>query len=460
MYKGRLKVTAVVLSLSCAPAWSANLLDIYQSAIQKDAQLAASKARFDSRKETEDQAFSGLLPQVNLGASASFNDRTTSPNSGSDVDQETDTTQWSLSGKQVLFNGSIWNDWKAAGLSTQSAQYTYLADQQALTFRTATSYIEVLRAHENLTLRIAEEKAVGRQLEQTKQHFEVGLIPITDVHEAQASFDSTRVNRIVAQNDLNIAFEALTKLTGEIYGELDALSADYPITMPSPASAQEWVSAALNSNPALASAQYAVQAAQENVDSSRSGHYPTIDVTASYGEQYLDSDVSPSGSSGFQSGDTDVQDTVVSLNFNLPLYAGGAVSSSTRQATSDLEEARQNLIFSNRDITQQTRTLYSLVTTNVLRIDARKQAVVSSTSALEATELGYEVGTRNIVDVLIAQRNLYESQRNLTDARYDYVLNYLQLKQVSGQLAQSDMEELNQWLTGDKVTTVEVTKNL
>ncbi|MFC3153106.1 TolC family outer membrane protein [Litoribrevibacter euphylliae] len=449
MLKGHLKYSALLLSLGIAPAWSANLVDIYQDAIVKDAEIAASKARFDSNKEVEEQAFSSLLPQVGLGASYSNTD---TKNSSPFNDSDSETTEWNIQGRQVLFDGSVWNTWKAAQNSTQAAQYTYLADQQSLTLRTAVAYIGVLRAHENLTLRIAEEKAVGRQLEQTKQHFEVGLIPITDVHEAQASFDGARVNRIVAQNDLNIAFEDLTKLTGEMYPDLDALSQEYPIANPVPAAAQDWVTKALEKNPSLAAAQYAVTAAQENVDASQAGHYPTIDVTASYGQQTIDGDN--------QLADSDPENTVVALNFNLPLYAGGGVSSSVRKATSDLEEARHNLTFANRNITQQTRTLYSQVTSSVLRIDARKQSVVSSQSALEATELGYEVGTRNIVDVLIAQRNLYEAQRNLADARYDYIVAYFQLKQVSGELAQVDIEELNNWLTGGKVTTVEVTKNL
>jgi len=450
MLKGRLKYSALLLAMGVAPAWSANLVEIYQDAIAKDAEIAASKARFDSRREVEEQAFSGLLPQVGVGASYTDSDISSS---NALVENDSETTEWSVSGKQVLFDGGVWSDWQAAKSTTQSAQYTYISDQQNLTLRTATTYIEVLRAHENLTLRIAEEKAVGRQLEQTKQHFEVGLIPITDVHEAQASFDGARVNRIVAQNDLNIAFEDLTKLTGEVYPVLDALSADYPIADPVPASAQEWVTTAIKSNPSLAAAQYAVTAAEDNLSSSKSGHLPTLDFTASYGEQSIDS-------SNATSNDSDPESTVFALNFSLPLYAGGGVSATVRQATADLEEARHNLTFANRDITQQTRTLYSNVTSSVLRIDARKQSVISSTSALEATELGYEVGTRNIVDVLIAQRNLYEAQRNLADARYDYIVANFQLKLVSGQLAQSDIEQLNNWLTGEKVTTVEVTKNL
>ncbi|GLQ32496.1 TolC family outer membrane protein [Litoribrevibacter albus] len=448
MLKGHLKYSALLLTLGVAPAWSANLVDIYQDAIVKDAEIAASKARFNSNKEVEEQAFSSLLPQVGLGASYTNSDTTNS----NIPDTDSEITEWNVQGRQVLFDGSVWNNWKAAQNSTHAAQYTYLADQQSLTLRTATAYIEVLRAHENLTLRIAEEKAVGRQLEQTKQHFEVGLIPITDVHEAQASFDGARVNRIVAQNDLNIAFEDLTKLTGEVYPNLDALSQEYPITDPIPASAGEWVTKALEKNPSLAASQYAVSAAQESLDSSRAGHYPTIDLTAKYGQQTIDGEN--------QLADTDPENTVVSLNFSLPLYAGGGVSASVRQATANLEEAQYNQIFANRNITQQTRTLYSLVTSSVLRIDARKQSVISSQSALEATELGYEVGTRNIVDVLIAQRNLYEAQRNLADARYDYIVAYFQLKLVSGELAQTDIEELNNWLTGGKVTTVEVTKNL
>jgi outer membrane protein len=449
MLKVRFKIPALLLSLGIAPAWSANLVDIYQDAITKDAEIAASKSRFDSSKENEELAFSSMLPQVNLGASYSHSDTSASAPSG---DSDSDTTEWNLSGRQVLFDGSVWNTWQASKSATQAAQYNYQSDQQNLTLRTATAYITVLREHENLTLRIAEEKAVGRQLEQTKQHFEVGLIPITDVHEAQASFDGARVNRIVAQNDLNIAFEDLTKLTGEVYPQIDALSADYPITMPVPASAQEWVTKALANNPSLAAAQHAVSAAEGNLNSAQSGHYPTLDLTARYGQQTIDGSNSLAG--------TDPENTTIALNFSLPLYAGGGVSSSARKSTADLHEARHNLTFANRNITQQTRTFYSQLTSSVLRIDARKQSVISSKSALEATELGYEVGTRNIVDVLIAQRNLYEAQRNLADARYGYILAYFQLKLVSGDLAKSDIEELNQWLTGEKVTTVEVTKNI
>lgn len=448
MQTGRLKAAAFLLSLGCAPAWSANILSIYQDALAKDAELAASKARLESQRETQEQAFSGLLPQVSLNAS--YTDTTSETDLG---DNDSEVSEWNVTGRQVLFDGNTWNTWEASKQALVAAEYTYNSDIQDLTLRASTAYIELLRAHENLTLRIAEEKAVGRQLEQTKQHFEVGLIPITDVHEAQASFDDTRVNRIVAQNDLNIAFEELTKLTGQAYANIDGLSKDFPITMPVPEGSQSWVDKAIANNPSLAASNAAVLAAQEELDSSKSGHYPTIDLTATYQDQSVDADDPMLDGS-------DPENTIIALNFTLPLYAGGGVSASVRQATSDLEESRQDLIFANRTITQQTRTLYSLVTTNVLRIDARKQAVVSSTSALEATELGYEVGTRNIVDVLIAQSNLYESQRNLANARYDYILNLFQLKLVAGELAQADIEGLNQWLTGAQITTVEVTKNL
>jgi outer membrane protein len=307
----------------------------------------------------------------------------------------------------------------------------------------------VLRAQDNLASTKAEEAAFKRQLDQANERFDVGLSDKTDVLEAQAGFDTARANRIIAQQQVEDAFEALTTLTNRDFAALEGIEHSLPILAPTPNDAKAWVDTAAAQNLNLQASNYAVNAAEETLRQRKSGHAPTLDAVASYQKGDNDSlGFSNSGASATPfSGD--VEQRSIGLQLNIPLYSGGLTSSQVRESYQRLNQTEQLRESLRRQVVQNTRNLHRAVNTDVETVQARKQSIISNQSALEATEIGYQVGTRNIVDVLDAQRQLYSSVRNYNNARYDYILNNLRLKQAAGTLSPDDLAALEQYLKSD-----------
>jgi outer membrane protein len=307
-----------------------------------------------------------------------------------------------------------------------------------------------LRAKDNLATKIAEEKAIERQLEQTQQRFDVGLIAITDVHEARAAHDLARVTRLEAEGNLGIAREALTVLTGQAAGELWSLKESLPIASPDPVERAEWVDFALKQNMQIRAAFFAAEAAHQNAKAKKAEHLPKLTGNISYFDNSGDTDSSgfdPDTNQPFDvSLPTETDGHQFGVTLNVPIFSGGRVSASRRQAYQEYMRAYETHIGTQRNIIQLTRSQHLQVVTDVGKVSARKQAITSAQSALDATQAGYEVGTRNIVDVLDAQRFLYRALFNYSNARYDYVVNMLKLKQAAGTLSPADISDLSSWL--------------
>ena len=423
----------LLLTASGPPAYAENLLDVYQAAKDNDALLRASRAGYAATQQSVPQARSALLPTLGASASTSLTEIDI-PSVG---DLSFNDHGWNAQLRAPLLNMEGWFNLSSARASVDAARYDLLAAEQQLIVRVVQAYLNVLRAQDLLDSTAAEEAAVKRQLEQVQQRFDVGLVAITDVLESQAVYDSAVVSRIQADGDHDIFFESLSTLTGISYTALDRLSEMLPIVNPNPADGDTWVKAAMSSNLGIKTAQAQLAAARRAVRARRSGHLPTIEATVTQAH-------SVSGAPNFFN--SDVTDTTIyGLQFNLPLYSGGLTRAPAKEATANRDRAQELLLDQQRTVTRDTRNLYQSVATDVVRVRARLKAIASAQSALEATETGYEVGTRNIVDVLQAQQSLFRSQFDYADSRYNYVLDLMLLKQVAGTLEGADLEELNRF---------------
>src|SRR3990167_465677 len=451
----RLSLALAVAAASSGFAWAeqapasskTDLVTVYQEAAANNADLAAARADYAARSEVVPQARAGLLP--NLSAGANLSDTRT------DVDTSLGSQSISRSGtvyqanlSQPLFRADRWFQLQAAEATDEQAALELSATEQDLILQSAETYFAVLRAQDNLASTKAEEAAFKRQLDQANERFDVGLSDKTDVLEAQAGFDTARANRIIALRQVEDAFQALTTLTNRDFSALEGIEHSLPILAPTPNDAKAWVDTAAAQNLNLKASNYAVEAAEETLRQRKAGHAPTLDAVASF--QKGDND-----SLGFSNSGTpprfsdDVEQRSIGLQLNIPLYSGGLTSSQVREAYQRVNQSEQLRESLRRQVVQDTRNLHRAINTDVETVQARKQSIISSQSALEATEIGYQVGTRNIVDVLDAQRQLYSSVRIYNNARYDYIINNLRLKQAAGTLSPADLEALEQYLKSD-----------
>lgn len=415
------------------------LLDIYRLAQQHDTEIQQAEAAYRASLEARPQNRAGLLPNLGLSANTTRNseDREYPNNPGFGGSEDFNSHGYALSLTQPIYRHDAWVRYRQAKDTVGQAEATFLAAEQDLIVRAAQRYFDVLAAADNLRFASAEKEAINRQLEQTRQRFDVGLIAITDVLEAQASFDTAVAQEIEATNQLDNAREALRELTGQTHEALAALALDTPLVRPDPSDIDAWTRNALENNLALRAAQHAYEVARKEIAAQRAGHYPTLDVIATHSNNV---------SGGGSLGRSDIDDTAVGLELNLPLFQGGAVSSRTREARYLAEQAGQFTEAQRRAAIRQTREGYLGVQSAISRVNAFKQARISSESALESTEAGFDVGTRTTVDVLLARRTLFLAERDYAQSRYDYILNSLRLKQAVGTLGPEDLQQINGWL--------------
>lgn len=429
----------------CSSAVSAETLqEIYLQAQQNDHEIRAAAASRDATKEVSKIARSNLLPSINGDASWSRADASLSQLA---ADEPTETTSMSVTLTQSLVNVSNWNTYASGKATAKGADSTYARAEQNLIVRTARAYFDALNAVDNLTTAKAEEDALSHQLEQTKQRFEVGLTAITEVHEAQAAYDSATANRLVADGQLGIAFEALEVITGTSYTSLSPLVENFPVKSPEPLAREHWENLALENNPALQTAYANMEADEGAAKAAKSAHLPTLNAQVGYSD--VESEVD-----GVTIRDTD--GLTVGVQLNVPIFSGGYVSASRRQAYSRYLATKEVYLKAKRDTIQAVRSTHLAVLTSAATVKARAQAITSNKSALEATRAGYDVGTRDLVDVLNAQRNLYTAQRDYYSALYNYVVSTLSLRQAAGILSGEQVAELDQWL--DKANPVIYTR--
>jgi outer membrane protein len=443
MKKSKLYLAIGLLAFVPFGASANSLLDIYDLALKNDAQLKADKAGYEAGKELGNIARAGLLPQINATYTAydkNDTDITDKLNALQTGNTNSKTTGWNVTLNQPLFDLSAWYVYKQGQKLSAQAEAQFGADQQSLIVRVATAYFNVLRSVDKLETTIAEQNAFAHQLDQVKQRFDVGLTAITDVHEAQAAYDSAVAASLEARGSLSINYEALEVLTGKAEDQIAPLSDKFPVVNPTPADRAEWVSFALKNNYNLKATRMRADAADANADAARSEHLPTVNATLGYAKH--DSD----GDRYKVPFDTNTDGNTVSVNVNIPIFSGLRTSSSARQAVSQGLQAQELFNSAERNTIQNARALHLSVETDVARIAARKQATVSNQSALEATQAGYEVGTRNLVEVLQAQSKLYQARRDYANALYDYVIDTIRLREVAGMLTPADVQEVDKWL--------------
>ena len=451
-----LSVTAIGYSgLSQADS----LVDVYELALINDPTLQAAEASYKAGQEIKAQAISQLLPQINGSASYSESDRTSSNKQyfsesfsppATNLDSDTETTAYSISLTQNLFNLSAFFAFKQSTALSRQAELQFSIDQQSLILRSANTYFNVLRSKDNLTSAKAEEKAIKQQLEQTQQRYDVGLIAITDVHEARAAFDLAVANRLTEEVSLGIAYESLAALTGQQpqqHSNLYNLSDDFKTNKPQPETAQAWVNFAAENNLNIKLAEQIAEASNQNANVKKSMHAPTVQAVLRYDDSSSDTILSDNNSSA------EIPDTFSNLNgssievrLNVPIWEGGLKHSQRRQAGYEQVRDQANLVAAKRTAFREARSSYLITVADTARVNARKLAITSALSALDATQAGYDAGTRNIVDLLNAQRDLFRAQRDHANTRYDYVINSLKLKQAAGTLNPQDIYDLNQWL--------------
>ncbi len=446
----RLRAAAVTLLLTASTAQAIDIADAYREALENDPVLGAAEASYEARKELIPQARSNLLPRMSMSGSTSWNERSfpvpprldfnpDSPTFGTIApvaDQDFNEHQWAARLDQPLFNLSSWHNLRSARSSVAGAEASLAGARQLLIVRVVEAYLNVLRAQDRLDATLARETAVNRQLEQVQQRFDVGLVAITDVLEAQAGYDNAVVDRIQVDGDRYIFFETLQTLIGAPFERLERISEDLPVVDPSPGNEEQWVQTALETNHGIAAAIAQLEAANRTIAARRAGHLPTLDgsITRSH---YV------TGGASFLANKIDT--TTWALSMTLPIYQGGFTNSRTREARALAEQAREDLLNQRLTVSRDTRNLFQRVATDVVRVGARMKAIASSESALEATETGYEVGTRNIVDVLQAQQRLYASQFDYADSRYNYVIDLMRLQQAAGILGEQHLTELNRY---------------
>lgn len=437
----------VLASTISPPAQAVDLIGVHDMALKSDPILQAAEYRREAAGENKRQAWSALLPQLDLSGSLTKGDSDTAIMGQTISSVDTDNENYRLELRQALYHQETYEQLDVARGQISQAEAVYQTAFEDFLLRVADSYFLVLTNIDNVTFAEAEEEALKRQFEQAEQRFEVGLTAVTDVHEARASYDNARARAIVARNDLEDAKEALRELTGTYFEEFDRLQEELPLVEPNPASSDDWVEMALAENPKVLASRAAADVAEANVRLERSGHFPTLDLTAARNEftnnEFLirDDFQNPIGTT-----DLEVDDTSFTLQLNIPLYRGGFVSSRTRQAKYFMDAALQDLDGTQRQTVRDTENSYRAVIAGIQSVEAFKQAQISAESALEATQAGFEVGTRTIVDVLIANQRLFESQRDHSEARHQYILNHLRLKASAGRLSSEDLQVVNQLL--------------
>ncbi|MEA1082535.1 TolC family outer membrane protein [Marinobacter qingdaonensis] len=433
-------LSGLVGLLAVQPALAMDLVETYEKALSYDSGIAAAQASFEAQQAGSDVTRSELLPQLGAFGEANYVDV-----DGPNQDNSYREYAYGVQLTQPLFQADAWFRYDASQFQTDSARAQYNLAQQQLILDVATAYFNVLRAQDTVTTTMAAETAIQRQYEQAQERFDVGLIAITEVYEARASYDDTRSQRIVAENQLNVAREQLARLTGEFAEDLENLRQNFPLNRPDPMDPAAWEMTALDQNWSIQSAIYDLNVSEANLRASKAGHYPTLDLNASYGKTKTDGLEDPSSFQMQRDGTT--TQGVIGLTLNVPLYTGGGTQASVRQQRSLVTVAEQSLQTVRRDVRVSTRSLFLTVNNNIETASALEQTIVSRRSALDATRAGYEVGTRNIVEVLDAERAYYVALRDFANARYDYVINTLQLKQAAGTLSPQDLAALNNWLS-------------
>ncbi|HVI25239.1 MAG TPA: TolC family outer membrane protein [Xanthomonadaceae bacterium] len=471
---------ALAIALLPAGAHAEDLLQTYELARAGDPQLSAAEASSRATREGAVQARAALLPQLN--GSASYNrSRSTGPSSetlrdtstgqvvrdpvtGEPIilDGESESRNYSrrvgVNVDQVLFDFGRFSRVKSQNALSEAADFQLRSAGDSLITRTSLAYFNVLVAIETLAAAEAQEAALKKQFDFASKRLEVGLAPITDVHEARATYDSARANTIVTRNALEDAYQALAEITGQPVRDLKALPADFQPQLPEKGGADAWVASAIDNNPALKAQQLQVRSAEADVTTARAGHLPTLYFNGSYGKgaNWGTQTFSTSGIPGLVDpftnsfpSSSESRGPSFGITLSVPIFSGGATQSQVRQAIARRDAAQAQYEQDKRALERNTRNAYQTLVAGISEIEARRLALVSAQAAYDASQVGLEVGTRTVLDVLQNQQNLFNAQREYARARYNFLQQRLILEQAAGTLEVDDVQDINRLLTAD-----------
>jgi outer membrane protein len=459
-------VAALAFALLPATAAATDLLQTYELAREGDPQLAAAEFGRLATREGAVQARAAMLPQLN-GEASLRRSQSTGPTSefdpatgqrfDGDVESDTTTRTLGVNVQQMLYDRSRFTTLRSQNALSRASDFELEAAGDNLITRTSAAYFNVLVQLETLAAAEAAERALQKQFDFASKRLEVGLAPITDVHEARAQYDTARANTILARNAVEDAYQALVEITGQPVTDLQALPEDYQPTLPVTNDVDSWVGTAVDTNPALRSRQLQVEAAAADVETARAAHWPTLYLSGSFGDSRT------TGDNTFSSGAFSVNNPIdresrgpsVGITLSVPIFSGGAVQSRVRQAIAQRDVAEQQLEQQKRALVRNTRNAYQTLVAGISEVEARRLALFSARSAYEASQVGLEVGTRTVLDVLNNQQALFTAQRAFAQARYSFLQNRLLLEQAAGTLDVEDVREVNRLLTADADAGVE-----
>lgn len=453
---------AIALAVLLLPigAQAEDLLQSYELARNSDPQFSAAESNRLISREGALQARAVLLPQLN--GSASYT-RSRSDANGSQVfagtvqnndsEGKTTTRQYGVNLQQMVYDHKNITRLRSQNALAEAGDYQLESASDLLITRTSAAYFNVLVAMETLSAAEAQETALKKQFDFADKRLEVGLAPITDVHEARAQYDRARANTIVTRNSLEDAYRALEEITGRDIRSLKALPQDFQPALPSEQDVEGWVQTAIDNNPALKAKELQLKSAEENVATARADHYPTLYLGASYGRTRSNgdqTDLSPPVST--VDFDNESRSRSIGLTLSVPIFSGGATQSGVRQAIAQRDATADDLEQQKRALVRSTRNAYKTLVAGISEVEARKAAVFSARSAYDASQVGLEVGTRTVLDVLNNQQTLFNAEQEYALSRYNFLQNRLLLEQAAGTLDIDDLQDVNRLLTAEPGT--------
>jgi outer membrane protein len=432
-----------IIALFHTQLFAADLLEVYQEAKQNDSTFASAQSSWEAGQEKLPQGRALLLPNVGLSANTTYNDNNIKfrDANSTTMDRKYNTNGYTITATQPIYRKQNFAQYQQSKYQVEQANAQYSLAQQDLILRVTQVYFDVLLAQDTIAFAESQKAAIGEQLAQAKRNFEVGTATITDTHEAQARYDLVVAQEITAQNDLDIKRYALLQIIGKMPELLKTLPINLSLSAPEPNDMNYWVEQAQRESQQVKIQQAAYDIATEEVSRNRGGHYPTVDLVGTYGDN--------SAGNNLTSGiGNDTKSKTLGLQLNVPLFSGGAVSSRVREAIALQEKALHDLETARRNATLQARQAFLGVSAGMAQTKALEQALVSSESSLNSSKLGQEVGVRTAVDVLNAQQQLFSAKRDLAQSRYNYLLSRLRLKAAAGSLTEEDLKTINQLLNG------------
>jgi outer membrane protein len=452
---------ALALALLPAAAHADDLLQSYRNARNSDPQFAAAESRQLVTREGAVQARAALLPQLDGSATlrrsksdgpSTFQSNPTLPAVVGNISSTSTSRNIGVNGSQVLFDFSRFSTLKSQKALANAGSFQLQSDGLSLITRTSAAYFNVLVQLETLAAAEASGTALKKQFDFASKRLEVGLAPITDMYEARAQYEGARANTILARNAVQDAYQALVEITGVPVANLKGLPDNFQPALPKARDVDGWVKTAIAQNPALQAKQEQVRSSELSVDTARAGHLPTLYLSGGYskGANWGERTFSAGAYSDTSPTNSESRGPNLGVTLSVPLFSGGATQSRVRQALASRDIARDELEQQRRSLERSTRNAYQTLVAGISEVEARRLALVSAQSAYEASQVGLEVGTRTVLDVLNNQRTLFTAQQAYAQAKYNFLQNRLLLEQAAGTLAVSDVEDVNRLLTTDE----------